>query len=401
MTTRWLPPVERIVRSVAGLSPSAPPFALVEAARGKSRSLPTLLSVWEREGRQLPGSLQAELSYARQRLADYRDVLAAVRLVEPGVVPLKGPAMWDRYPDGVVRETNDLDLWLPSAEALWRVARYFADSGWTPDVAWAWCISGGVHFHVVVKRPGRVPLLMCRDRIELTTIAYQGNHVRREPRLRRWDHASPPSVADGLLWLLEELGERAPRMRDVLDLAVLVEAAIVEGPDAFAEESAGLVTRYRLFTPLRRLLGLAECHYPEASALLAQVCSAIPRRRVLRTPWPLRRRPAAAVLAAAVATARTDRSPAVLRAAADSLLLNVQRRVSLPSLLALGLPLYGMPVPRSQPAEGVVAGFDGVGTCRLDTPVGRFVGTLGPALDETWVERVTAPAGVFREVRLV
>lgn len=401
MTSGWLPPVERIVRSVAGLSSSAPPFTLVEAARGESRSLPTLLSIWEREDRPLPDSLRAELSYARQRLADYRDALAAVRRVEPSVAPLKGPAIWDRYPDGIVRETADLDLWLPSAEALWRVARHFADSGWVPDVVWAWRIAGGVQFHLVVKRPGRVPLLMGRDRVELTTIAYQGNHVRREPRLRRWDHGGSPTAADCLVWLLEELGERRARMRDVLDLAILVEAAVIEDPGAFAEESACLVARYRLLTPLRQLLALAKSHYPEATALLTRVRSAIPRRSALRMPWPVRRHPAAAVLAAAVATARTDRSPAVLRAAADDLLLHVQRRVPLPRLLGLGLPLYGMPLPRSQRAEGVTAAFDEVGTCRLDTPVGRFVGTFGPALDEAWVERVTASAGEFREVRLL
>jgi len=38
---------------------------------------------------------------------------------------------------------------------------------------------------------------------------------------------------------------------------------------------------------------------------------------------------------------------------------------------------------------------------KLDTPAGRFVGTLGPALDEVWVERATTPAGPAREVRLL
>jgi hypothetical protein len=400
MKNGWLPPVERIVRSFAGLSESAPPFVLVEAARGTSRSLPTLLSFWQLQGGRLPESLRAELSYAQERLADYDDVLATVRKAEPGVVPLKGPAMWDRYPAGLVRETADLDLWLPSAESLWSVARHLVDSGWTTDVAWAWCISGQQHFHAVVKRPSRHCLLMARDRVELTTIAYQGDHVRRGPRLRRWDAGDRPSAADCLLWLLEELGERTPRMRDVFDLAVLADEATA-GPEAFADECGELVANFQLHGPLRRLLAVAERHYPEALPVLAPVRVVSRRRPVGHAPWPLRRHPTAALVSAAVAVARADRFPAALRTAADSVLLAVQRRMPLPRLLARGIPLYGMPVPSSVTGEGVVAGFDDLGACWLDTPAGRFVGTLGPALDEVWVERATTPAGAAREVRLL
>jgi len=400
MTNGWLPPVERIVRSFAGLSESAPPFLLVEAARGGSRSLPTLLSLWQLQGRPLPESLRAELSYARERLADYADVLAAVRKAEPGVVPLKGPAMWDRYPAGLVRETADLDLWLPSAESLWSVARHLVDSGWTTDAAWAWSISGQQHFHAVVKRPSRHPLLMARDRVELTTIAYQGDHVRRGPRLRRWDPEDRPNAADCVVWLLEELGERAPRMRDVFDLAVLADEAAA-GPEAFAEECGELVATFQLHGPLRRLLAVAERHYPEALPVLAPVRVASRRRPVRAAPWPLRRHPTAALVSAAVAVARADRFPAALRTAADGVLLAVQRKMPLPRLLAREIPLYGMPVPSSVRAEGVVAGFGDLGACWLDTPAGRFVGTLGPALDEVWVERATTPDGPAREVHLL
>jgi hypothetical protein len=400
MNHAWLPPVERIVRSFAGLSDSAPPFALVEAARGTSRSLATLLSWWQLRGESLPGSLQAELDDQRHRQTGYTEALAGVLEVEPGVVPAKGPSVWGRYPAGLVRETADLDLWLPSAGALWRVARHLAGDGWAPDMVWAWRIAGGFHYHAVLKRPSRHAMLMARDRIELGTIAYQGDHVRRSPRLRRWPPGAAPTVADCLLWLVEELGERPARMRDVLDLAVLVEAAGSEGLDRVVEESAELVASYGAHGPLRQLVTLASRHYPEAGPLLARVRSEAGRRGP-RLPWPLRRHPAVGLVSAAVALARGDDVPRPVRAGADEVLLAVQRTASLPRLLARGLPLYGMPVPGSGTGDGVVASFDGAGGCWLDTPIGRFVGTLGPAVEESWVERATALGAARSQVVLL
>jgi hypothetical protein len=189
-------------------------------------------------------------------------------------------------------------------------------------------------------------------------------------------------------------------MRDVLDLAVLVEAAGSEGLDRVVEESAELVASYGAHGPLRQLVTLASRHYPEAGPLLARVRSEAGRRGP-RLPWPLRRHPAVGLVSAAVALARGDDVPRPVRAGADEVLLAVQRTASLPRLLARGLPLYGMPVPGSGTGDGVVASFDGAGGCWLDTPIGRFVGTLGPAVEESWVERATALGAARSQVVLL
>ncbi len=398
MENGWLPPVDRIAADFAGLPVPAAPIALQEAARGPNRALATLLSWWELQGKTLPDPLVVELTCHRRRLARYRGVLEEVRRVEPGLVPAKGPTVWSLYPAGLLRQTADLDLVCPSAAGVWAVGRHLLSDGWAPDSMYLVPVDGGVHVHAVMTRPSDEPLLIADEKIELTTIAYPGDHRHREPELRQWPTGEEPTVADCLVWLLDELGERELRMRDLFDVAVLVHVAGRQDVDHLVCEVTRLVSRYGLRPPLRRLLSrLGRC-YPPAVDLFQRIERQAAARPTRRLPWALRRHPLAAGMSIAVSVARYGNRPAA-RERAEDLLVAVQRRMSVSGLLRRGVPLYGMPLPGSAPAQSVTAGSDG-GALWLDTPLGRFVAVLGPAVLQDWVDRARRGAPGPCEVQL-
>jgi hypothetical protein len=405
MNDSWLPPVDRLISSFAGLSEDATPAELVDASRGRNRSLVTLLTWWILHGRRLPDCLARELDHHKERLAGYGRLLTEVRGVAADVVPAKGPSIACLYPAGLLRQMADLDLHFRSSDGLWAAAGRLVASGWSPQTVWAWNLAGSPAFHLELTRPSRQPLLLIPERVELTTIAYQGDHVWRPPRLRAWPEGTEVTIADCLVWLLDELGERRLRMRDLFDLAVLAHAAEQAGLDSFVTEAAPLVSRFDTRTQLRRLCREAGRHYPEALRLLERVARASSPGLGDRPawPWPLRRHPRPASVSIGVALTRSRRPQ--LRDLADNALLAVQRRSDLRRLYDLGTPLYGMagqgvPLANGAFPGGVIACFDADGAAWLDTPVGRFVVSLGPALRQEWIDRTLMERPAAVEVRL-
>jgi hypothetical protein len=397
VTEPWLPPVEAIAASFAGGGGPKPPSVLVNTARHGNRGLATLLSWWKLRGETLPEPLQAELRYHGDRLARYATVLARLRDIEPGLVPAKGPTVWGLYPPGLVRQTADLDLIMPHAAGLWTGAGFLHGEGWSPAAAWAWQLADRVHFHVVMERPSPEPLLMPDEQVELFTVAYWGDHLRRPPRHRTWPNGTI-TLADCLLWLLEELGERRLYMRDMFDLAVLGQVAGDDDIERFTADAAALVSGYGARPQLRRLIRQARRHYPEALPMLSGIAAQARLGRP-QLPWPLYRHPLATSVAAAAALSKVRRSTAV-RDRADDALVGLQRQVSVHRLLARGIPLYCMPLPESMPVAEVVVSCGDDGAVWLDTPVGRFVGTLGSAVAQDWIHQATKGGPVRTTVRL-
>jgi hypothetical protein len=385
--TGWLPPVDRIGATFTEAGDPSAARLLIEAARNHPGAIATLLSWWEVQGVPLPAPLAGELDTRRRRMAEYDLVLDRCRSIEPAVVAAKGPTMAALYPRGLVRESGDLDLIFSAPPGLWAVARSLHRQGWDPAVAWAWRLGGTVHFHTALTHPSEEPMLLHRKRVELSTIAYQGDHLRRPPRLRAWSDGDRPSLADCLLWLLEELTERPLRMRDIFDLAVLVHRAQSEAQSVcgFVAEAAAGVDAYGLHAPLRQLQRASRRHHPDGVPLLGMITRGVPGRHGHRRPWLLRRRPLVTTIALAAAISRTGSRPSI-RNSADAGSLLLQRRASLPTLFERGVPFYGMPLPGSKPVDRVTLSFERDGMW-IDTPVGRFVATLGSAVRQEWVDR--------------
>lgn len=399
MPEQWLPPVEDIAASFVGWDDQRSPSVLLEAARGKSRGVATLLSWWELQGRPLPTALAAELECHRDRLARYASCLERVQVVEPRLIAAKGPIAWRLYPPGLVRQTSDLDIILPSAAGLWAVTAQLLSDGWSTEALWLWKLDGAVHFHLMLKRPHRQPMLMARDKVELNTISYQGDHVKREPRTRTWDDRLP-SASDWLHWLTEELAERPLRMRDIFDLSVVIRAAEEGDPDVFVADAAALIARYGARCQLHLLVGHARRHYPRAEPLLRRVeqrAAQLPHRRL---PWMLRRHPAAASLAGLMALARRPHRTA-LRDRADDALIAVQNRLRGDRILELGLPLYAKPVSTTPVSVDVRLCSGGDGAVWVDSPAGRFVATLGSALRQEWIDQTVSGVTKAHELQLV
>jgi hypothetical protein len=395
----WLPPVEDIAASFVSWEDQRSPSLLLEAARGKSRGIATLLSWWKLQGRPLPVALSAELECHRARLARYASCLERARTVEPRLIAAKGPIAWRLYPPGLVRQTSDIDIILPSAAGLWAVASQLLSDGWSTEALWIWKLDGAVHFHLMLKRSHGQPMLMSRDKVELNTISYQGDHVRREPRTRTWGE-QPPSASDWLHWLTEELGERPVRMRDIFDLAVMIQAAEESDPDVFAADAAALIARYGARRQLRLLVGHARRHYPKAEPLLRQVerrAAELPHRRL---PWMIRRHPTAASLAALMAVARRPGRTA-LRDRADDALIAMQNRLRGDRILELGLPLYAKSVSATDVNVDVTLCSGRDGAVWLDSPAGRFVATLGSALRQEWIDQAVSGVTKAHELQLV
>ena len=89
--------------------------------------------------------------------------------------------VWSLYPAGLLRQTADLDLVCPSAAGVWAVGRHLLSDGWSPASMFLVPVDGDVHVHTVMTRPSDQPMLIADEKIELTTVAYPGDHRHREP----------------------------------------------------------------------------------------------------------------------------------------------------------------------------------------------------------------------------
>ncbi len=187
------------------------------ASREVSLGLPAVvLSLLRRDGYSIGSEGEAELLRIRTRSAAYRDLVAAMS--DLGGVVCKGAATGAFYPSALHRHVGDLDLCLPSADAVWRAAA---------RVATQFPIS-----EVVVQRapltddaavslwwPARNPLYEPELHVDLFTTPYWGDGSSLG--IRRYDPTVRPEIQSMLL-LLEEWLQRSWRATDDIDLTFLL-----------------------------------------------------------------------------------------------------------------------------------------------------------------------------------
>ncbi|MGH8792966.1 MAG: hypothetical protein ACRDXX_10000, partial [Stackebrandtia sp.] len=314
-------PIEEIAASFVSRRHGARRFRYVQAARDNHRGLATLVSWWLDRGERVSEPLQAELALHRRRNERYRRVLDQLRTAAPAAVPAKGFSAAAWYPRALTREMADIDLVAPDAEAVWTCGSTLFADGWEPHMSYLWRVGGRTHVQLVMKRPAEHPDLTARDRVEIITASYEGDRIRVPPRCRRWPAGAEPSVADCMLWLLQELRDQPPRMRDMFDLAVFRACATPADTTSIAEH----VAEYGAHRPLRTLISGARRHLPGVTDWLTGIQSEAMRRSTVRTrlPWWTRRSPAATLLAAAGEATRSRRE--FVSRAATTALISAQR----------------------------------------------------------------------------
>jgi hypothetical protein len=356
---------------------------LLDAAASERHKLgATLLSLWERDGVDLDGPSRAQLAAYRERRDCYQGVWDQVSKIAEDAYVLKGAALAAVYPPGVLRSAGDLDVVCPSIDGLWAVAAHLAGRGWEPA---AFTVlparpGDGVPWHVMVElvRPGPAELgeelAVGLTTVEVITRASQPPYqLARPPR-------SP--LAASAVALVAERWERALRSRDLLDLALLSER--LTGPD-LADLRDGLA-RTGLWPEWNALAGaVARQGWP--CVQLPEARTRARRERIRRAVRAARRGLRPMRLPALLAQRGVDRDTGRF----GDLAADLAHRIGVERVLALGLPVFGVPVGEpGEPGDPAPRALELVRTGRhvlARTPVGSFLLTAG-ACREEWLDEV-------------
>ena len=333
--------------SARGADPRLDDDGLLAAARAERNKLAaTLLSLWEREGRVLTPAWRAELAAHRERLEIYRGTWDALSKAAPDAFLLKGASIAAFYPPGVLRSAGDLDVVCTTSDDLWSAAHLLLGDGWEVSAFTVLAARPGdtvveqisaelappCNLLLEITRPGPDPagdeLAVGLTTAEIVTVTSRPPYqLARQPR-------SP--LAANLVALTAELWERDYRSRDLLDLALLVERLTAADLDALRD---GL-TRTGLWPEWQTLTeAVAELGWPLPVVLPETFGAAFRERMARRVRATVRWSNPVRALAYA-AQFGVERESALADRASDLL----HERVGAYRALALGLPLFGVPI---------------------------------------------------------
>ncbi|MFF1476333.1 hypothetical protein ACFVYD_01905 [Streptomyces sp. NPDC058301] len=230
------------------LSPDDDLRVLVRRARATREALVQLVfSVAERAGHRLGTGSADELRRARARADGYRRLHTAVSAAH-SVHVLKGPAIAQHYPEGVLRPTGDLDLVVADERELWSVVRVVLGHQAVEHLDYSLVDGEQRHMMATLSWAPLDPLLDRDAKVDVGTAAYFGDGAVLPVRSR------PPSdeVLTSLLAIAEERFQRAFHAVDAIDVIVLSQA----GPDSVADAEAA-VREFRLAPEVTELLAHA------------------------------------------------------------------------------------------------------------------------------------------------
>jgi hypothetical protein len=359
--------------------PDRSPIELLAVLRAEQeRFVPTWLSAWAtREA--LPAPLAAEVTQTRARAEAIRGIGERVLAAVPGARTIKGLTVSDLYPAGLARLMSDLDVVVPDAGAVWRVA----------EVAAA---DFGAEVRAVstfpVRPPGRRGLVIGMQApqrlalehpvgLDVSTHALVGNGSTVPARA--WiGRPGGPELAAHLLLIAARPLERRYGLKQLLDAAVLADAL---GPAGIAR-ARQLAGPLGLLPELRGIFQLAVRHglpvpEPPVGTGAARLARA---RRVAGFAVASRRRPLRASLQLLQHTELRgpEASPGRRRAwqVAD-------RRLPVLSPARDGLFRFGLPVTVRGATDRPL----------LRTPFGDYLLVTGSEVTEDWLDDGLVPAG--------
>lgn len=237
------------VERLLGVAPDLPSWGVADHAQ-RAKALATWLSARDLAGQQLTDGDRGYLDRMRRRVGTLHAVgeeLAAGY----GLRVLKGPRIAAYYPEGLLRQSGDVDLLTPDAASLWAAALDLR----TRFGAVLQCLSlledgpGPLHLGVSMKWPAEEPHMDKPMGADLNTCAFCGDLKTVPVRVL------PPDDEDlcGLFSVAEERFQRKYRIKDLLDFTVLAEAAEQRLGDALVDTVCGHADQLALAPELRSL----------------------------------------------------------------------------------------------------------------------------------------------------
>jgi hypothetical protein len=365
----------------AGGSADEPAEIVALVHRSQQSFAATLFSAWQAEGTALNAALLHETDTMRSRVNFYRSAADRLLGTVNGLTTVKGLEVADLYPAGWVRYMNDIDLVANDETGLWRAASLLIGDGWVVDGATFTYIGGSLQAVVSLRLPHEDRYQFSYG-IDIATFYTLGDLCGIRPVLRLPAKWRTPGIKNTLMPLNERY-EQPFRARDVLDAALLRES-LRDGEIATLHEAItelNLAPEYSELAVLVRDAGLGELSslsggHLTVARVRARRLSRGARffaRPVTGAARHLQRRMLTGALGRGQAAAWTALGPRLDIASA------VQG-----GLLAFGLPLDG-PVPD---VAAAVLHHSGK-RAWMDTPVGRFLLTIGGEVEESAVAELS------------
>lgn len=345
--------------------------------RRSSGFVPTFLSAYARCVGPLPPELAAEVDEVRDRSRRLRQVHDAIVATVPGTVALKGIAVADLYPTGLVRRSGDLDLLAPDRASAWRVAQVaVGEHGLrVRSVTTFPARRGAITGEGLMVNMAGVPASAFEDplSVDVCTHAVVGNGST----VPAWHGpaARPPGPAEHLVAVAAEALEQPFNVKDVFDATVL--SWRLTAGDGSLSAAWRLAADAGLEPELAALLDVAARHGMPVPAGRRRTGPARARRGLglaaATAAHPLQV-PLHALQSAEVLPKRLRRPRRALWSVAD-------RRLPVTAAVRSALFRYGIPVEVDGTTDRPV----------LRSPLGTYLLVNGSTVDERWFDDGLTP----------
>ncbi len=349
----------------------------------------TLYSAWEAAGAGLSPALHSEVEAVRNRMEFYRAVIGRIRAKVPGLTLIKGLEVADLYPAGLVRNMTDIDVIAPSETAQWDIVQILLAEGWEIDAGSATSIDGGLRMLICLLLPHE-DRYQAPYSAEIGTVYTPGNMAGIPPVLSLPPQWQAPAIKN-MLMLLNERYEQPFRARDLIDSALLHEQ-LNEGDVRTLHQGVielCLAVEYAELARLVRAAGLATFSpLPGGGRATADA-----RARRLARQLSFARRPLGW---AARNLQRRQMLEHSLRAE-DLLWGAVPRWMPVSSAVRAGLVSFGLPVDGPPPDVKSAVLHRRNRIAWVDTPVARFLLTIGDDVPESVFDELSAPGDDTRK----
>jgi hypothetical protein len=369
---------------VAGKSAVRPDEIVDLVRRAEPGLAVTLFSAWEAADAGLSPTLSGEVEAVRQRMEFYRTVIERLRVKVPGLTLIKGLEVADLYPAGLVRNMTDIDVIAPTESAQWDIVAILMQDGWTLDSGSAVSVGGDLRMTIGMALPHE-DRYQAPYSAEIGTVYTLGNLAGIPPVVSLPPPWQAPAIKN-MLMLLNERYEQPFRARDLIDSVLLHEQ--LRGTELGMLHEA--VAKLCLAVEYHELAGLVQAAGLATFSPLPGGGRAIANARARRFARQVSfmRRPLGCA-------ARNLQRRMMLGQAghAEGMVWGVPSRwMPVSSAVRVGLVAFGLPLEGPQPEVTSAVLRHRNRITWVDTPVARFLLTIGGDVPQSAIDELSAPA---------